>query len=75
MKKRTLWILLAVLFAASALYAVTSVAKDGPAGLVGCAILAVAFGMMAKKTDPEARFRKNQRPMDSLSGKAMSVRR
>lgn len=40
MKKRTLWILLTVLFAASALYAVTSVAKDGPAGLVGCAILA-----------------------------------
>ena len=29
MKKRTLWILLTVLFAASALYAVTSVAKDG----------------------------------------------
>lgn len=69
MKKRTLWILLAVLFAASALYAVTSVAKDGPAGLVGCAILAVAFGMMAKKTDPEARFRKKPKTNGQSVGK------
>lgn len=69
MKKRTLWILLTVLFAASALYAVASVPNDGPAGLVGCAILAVAFGMMAKKTDPEARFRKKPKTNRQSVGK------
>lgn len=74
MKKRTLWILLAVLFAASALYAVTSVAKDGPAGLVGCVILAVAFGVMAKRADPEARFQKKPKTGRTSGGKG-NVRR
>lgn len=70
MKKRTLWILLTVLFAASALYAIASVTKDGPAGLVGCAIFAVVFGVLAKRTDPEARFQKKPKAGKPGGGKA-----
>ena len=57
MKKRTLWIVLTVLFAASALYSITTIAEDGPSGLIGCVALSIIFGILAKRTDPDARFK------------------
>ena len=57
MKKRTLWIVLMVLFAASALYSITTIAEDGPSGLIGCVALSIIFGILAKRTDPDARFK------------------
>ena len=54
MKKRTLWIVLTVLFAASALYSITTIAEDGASGLIGCVALSIIFGILAKRTDRRA---------------------
>ena len=63
MRKRTLYWILAALFAASAIYAPFDDNRDSGLPLtivtiIALVALAVGFAMAARKVDPEARFKK-----------------
>ena len=65
MRKRTLYWILAALFAASAIYAPFDDNRDSGLPLtivtiIALVALAVGFAMAARKVDPEARFKKKR---------------
>lgn len=67
MKKKTLWLILAVLFALSAIVGPFASIGEGMGfgevvlGAIGCAALAVIFYILWKKADPEARFHRRKK--------------
>ena len=71
MRKRTLYWILAALFAASAIYAPFDDNRDSGLPLtivtiIALVALAVGFAMAARKVDPEARFQKKPKSEDEV---------
>ena len=69
MRKRTLYWILAALFAASAIYAPFDDNRDSGLPLtivtiIALVALAVGFAMAARKVDPEARFKKKPKSVE-----------
>lgn len=57
MKKRTLWIILAVFFGITTVYSLFTLSESGIEGLIGCALVTAVFGVLAARTSPDARFK------------------
>lgn len=80
MRKRTLYWILAALFAASAIYAPFDDNRDSGLPLtivtiIALVALAVGFAMAARKVDPEARFKKKPKSVTKMKSKPVQGQR
>lgn len=79
MRKRTLYWILAALFAASAIYAPFDDNRDSGLPLtivtiIALVALAVGFAMAARKVDPEARFKKKPKSVTKMKSKPVKAK-
>ena len=79
MRKRTLYWILAALFAASAIYAPFDDNRDSGLPLtivtiIALVALAVGFAMASRKVDPEARFKKKPKSVTKMKSKPVKAK-